>query len=60
MDDETHDLPPCMWCGKTATRELTSPSGGPAERWFECGYCRRLFCVIFKPEAASDPGETKH
>ena len=49
MSDVSPDLPPCIWCGNSNTKEVTTTKAPKRQRWFECGYCHRAFCVFFVP-----------
>ena len=55
-DEAPKDLPPCMWCGNDVTKELSASPSPTRERWFECGYCHRVFCVAFMPADPGSPG----
>jgi len=51
------ESPPCIRCGQTRTREITSVLSPKNERWFECSYCHRVFSIRFIPASTVDLGE---
>jgi len=39
------EVPRCIRCGQPLIREVASVPGSRHERWFECFYCHRTFCI---------------